>query len=158
MDRTRDTTVEVQETPQEGGPLSSQRVKAIVAIVVLVGAIGYLAVQASVEGRPWPPPILVTDLASGLYAATMVLAALTGRHALGTGAYVDLSMTDVAVFESDGALDSWPRLAIYEDSGGLFWLRDGSLHATNVIGGGFSSPAVSFEIPTDCGFRDYENM
>ena len=58
---------------------------------------GYLAVQASVEGRPWPPPILVTDLASGLYAATMVLAALNGRHASGTGAYVDLSMTDVAV-------------------------------------------------------------
>jgi cytochrome c-type biogenesis protein CcmE len=46
MDSTRQTTADGQEMPQEGGPLSSQRVKAIVGIVVLVGAIGYLAVQA----------------------------------------------------------------------------------------------------------------
>ena len=52
------------------------------------------------------------------------------------------SMTDVAVFESDGALDSWPRLAIFEDTGALFWFRDGNLHYTRL-----SSPAVSFEIP-----------
>ena len=58
---------------------------------------GYLSVQALIEGRPWPPPILVSDLASGLYAATMVLAAINGRHATGDGAYVDLSMTEVAI-------------------------------------------------------------
>ena len=58
---------------------------------------GYLGVQASVEGRPWPPPILVSDMASGLYAAIMVLAAVNGKHLSGEGAYVDLSMTEAVV-------------------------------------------------------------
>ena len=58
---------------------------------------GYLGVQTAVEGRPWPPPILVSDLASGLYAAISVLAAVAGRHANGGGAYVDLSMTEAAL-------------------------------------------------------------
>jgi crotonobetainyl-CoA:carnitine CoA-transferase CaiB-like acyl-CoA transferase len=58
---------------------------------------GYLGVQEAIEGRPWPPPVLVSDLASGLYAAIMVLAALQGREASGKGAFIDLSMTESAM-------------------------------------------------------------
>ena len=58
---------------------------------------GYFAVQAAVEGRPWPPPVLVSDLASGLYATISVLAAISGREVSGTGAYIDLSMTESAL-------------------------------------------------------------
>ena len=58
---------------------------------------GYLGVQASIEGRPWPPPVLVSDLVSGLYASISVLAALSGRQASGKGTLVDLSMTDAAL-------------------------------------------------------------
>ena len=58
---------------------------------------GYLDVEASVSGRPWPPPVLMSDLASGLYAAIAVLAAVCGRQISGEGAYVDLSMTESAV-------------------------------------------------------------
>ena len=58
---------------------------------------GYLGLQNAIEGRPWPPPVLVSDLASGLYAAIMVLAALNGREATGHGTYVDLSMTEAAL-------------------------------------------------------------
>ena len=58
---------------------------------------GYLGVQALIEGRPWPPPVLVSDLASGLYAAIMVLAALNGRERSGEGTFVDLSMTEAAL-------------------------------------------------------------
>lgn len=58
---------------------------------------GYLGVQAAFEGRPWPPPILVSDLASGLYATIMVLAALNGRERSGEGTYIDLSMTEAAL-------------------------------------------------------------
>jgi crotonobetainyl-CoA:carnitine CoA-transferase CaiB-like acyl-CoA transferase len=58
---------------------------------------GYLGVQAAVEGRPWPPPILVSDLASGLYATIMVLAALNGRGRSGEGTYIDLSMIEAAL-------------------------------------------------------------
>jgi crotonobetainyl-CoA:carnitine CoA-transferase CaiB-like acyl-CoA transferase len=55
---------------------------------------GFLGVQVLIEGRPWPPPVLLSDLSSGLYAAIMVLAALNGEHASGVGAYIDLSMTE----------------------------------------------------------------
>ena len=58
---------------------------------------GYLGVQASVEGRPWPPPVLVSDLVSGLYAAISVLAAVCGGQTSGEGAYIDLSMTETAL-------------------------------------------------------------
>lgn len=58
---------------------------------------GYFAVQAAVEGRPWPPPILVSDIASGLYATISVLAAISGRDISGTGTYIDLSMTESAL-------------------------------------------------------------
>ena len=58
---------------------------------------GYMSVQSAVEGRPWPPPVLVSDLASGLYAAIMTLAAVVGRQASGKGAYIDLSMTESAL-------------------------------------------------------------
>lgn len=58
---------------------------------------GYLGVQEAIEGRPWPPPVLVSDLASGLYAAITVLAALQGREASGKGAFIDLSMTESAL-------------------------------------------------------------
>ena len=53
--------------------------------------------QAEVEGRPWPPAVLFSDLVSGLYAAIMTLAAVAGRSASGKGAYIDLSMTDAAL-------------------------------------------------------------
>ncbi len=58
---------------------------------------GYLGVQAAMDGAPSPPPVLVSDLVSGLYAAIAVLAALAGRAASGKGAYVDLSMTEAAL-------------------------------------------------------------
>ena len=58
---------------------------------------GYMGLQSDVEGRPWPPAVLFSDLVSGLYAAIMTLAALAGRSASGTGAYIDLSMTDAAL-------------------------------------------------------------
>ena len=58
---------------------------------------GYMGLQAEVEGRPWPPAVLFSDLVSGLYAAIMTLAAVAGRSASGTGAHIDRSMTDAAV-------------------------------------------------------------
>ncbi len=55
---------------------------------------GHLSAQMQISERPWLPPILISDLASGLYAAVAVLAAVVGRHARGTGQYIDLSMAD----------------------------------------------------------------
>ena len=58
---------------------------------------GYMGLQSEVEGRPWPPAVLFSDLVSGLYAAIMTLAAVAGRSASGAGAHIDLSMTDAAL-------------------------------------------------------------
>ena len=58
---------------------------------------GYMGLQSEVEGRPWPPAVLFSDLVSGLYAAIMTLAAVAGRSASRKGAYIDLSMTDAAL-------------------------------------------------------------
>jgi crotonobetainyl-CoA:carnitine CoA-transferase CaiB-like acyl-CoA transferase len=55
---------------------------------------GYLDAQSQIEGRPWAPPVLISDLASAHYAAIAVLAALVQRASTGRGSYIDLSMAD----------------------------------------------------------------
>lgn len=58
---------------------------------------GYLSTQSTIEGNPAPPPILISDLASGLYSTIAILAAITSRQANGKGTFIDLSMTDSAL-------------------------------------------------------------
>lgn len=58
--------------------------------------INYLAI-GGLLGRgdpPAVPPVLISDLSSGLYAALAVSAALMRRAATGEGSFIDLSMTD----------------------------------------------------------------
>ncbi len=58
--------------------------------------INYLAI-GGLLGRTDPPavpPVLISDLSSGLYAALAVSAALMHRTATGEGRFIDLSMTD----------------------------------------------------------------
>ncbi len=58
--------------------------------------INYLAI-GGLLGRgdpPAVPPVLISDLSSGLYAALAVSAALMHRKATGEGRFIDLSMTD----------------------------------------------------------------
>lgn len=58
---------------------------------------GVLGQAERAKGRPIPPPVLVSDMASGMYAALAVLAALEHRRLTGRGQYIDLSMTESAV-------------------------------------------------------------
>ncbi len=60
----------------------------------LLAISGYLQAQIGFEGRPWAPPVLISDLASAHYAAIAVLAALVKRGSNGRGSYIDLSMAD----------------------------------------------------------------
>ncbi len=58
---------------------------------------GYLGASARLSGgRPTLPPALVSDLASGLFAALSVTAALAARANGGGGTFIDLSMADSA--------------------------------------------------------------
>jgi len=58
---------------------------------------GYLDMQSKVEGKPWPPTILLSDLSSGFYATIGILAALNKRNISKKGTYIDLSMTESAI-------------------------------------------------------------
>ena len=58
---------------------------------------GYMGAQTAIEGRPWPPAILISDVASGMYAAISVLAGVVSRSSTGEGVYIDLSMTDAVL-------------------------------------------------------------
>ena len=68
---------------------------------------GYMGAQTAIEGRPWPPAILISDVASGMYAAISVLAGVVSRTSSGKGVYIDLSMTDAVLslvgIEAQGA-------------------------------------------------------
>ena len=101
---------------------------------------GYLNVQASIEGRPWPPAILVSDLAAGMYAAISVLAAICGRQAGSDGACIDLSMADAVVSllgpeigrlmaDADGGpnVSGIPHYGLFPCSDGR-WLSLGIVH------------------------------
>jgi crotonobetainyl-CoA:carnitine CoA-transferase CaiB-like acyl-CoA transferase len=57
---------------------------------------GLLGLQAQLVGRAEPPPVLLSDLASGLFAALGVAAALAERARTGRGRYLDLAMADTA--------------------------------------------------------------
>ena len=102
---------------------------------------GYLGVQAVIEGRPWPPPIPVSDLAAGLYAAIAVLAAVSGRQASGQGTYVDLSLAEAATAllgpevwrssEGDGA-EALPNVT-HIPHYGLFLCADGGWISIGIV-------------------------
>ena len=55
---------------------------------------GYLGLQEQLEGRPWPPVALISDLASGLYASTLIASYLTLNKPSRKGTYIDLSMAE----------------------------------------------------------------
>jgi len=57
---------------------------------------GVLGVQQELVGHAEPPPVLISDLASGLFAALGVSAALTERARGGRGRFLDLAMADAA--------------------------------------------------------------
>ncbi len=97
--------------------------------------INYLAI-GGLLGRgdpPTVPPVLISDLSSGLYGALAVSAALMRRAATGEGCFIDLSMTDcilswmaldiaAAAQDPDAArgpfLGNIPHYGIYETSDG----------------------------------------
>lgn len=96
---------------------------------------GLLGLTDRPAGRPVVPPVLISDLASGLYAAVAVLAALAYRQATGHGQYIDLSMTEsiiswvapeVARAFADGRapdrplLSGLPHYDVFETADGQF--------------------------------------
>lgn len=63
---------------------------------IIQGMSGLMSITGEPDGQPQKVGVAVTDVFTGLYAATSVLAALNHRHATGLGQHIDLGLLDVA--------------------------------------------------------------
>ncbi|MFN3953817.1 MAG: CaiB/BaiF CoA transferase family protein [Pararhodobacter sp.] len=64
---------------------------------IIQGMSGLMSITGPVEGQPHRVGVAVTDLFTGVYGATAILAALHERHSTGKGAHLDLALLDSAV-------------------------------------------------------------
>ena len=58
---------------------------------------GLMSITGEPEGEPMKVGVAVTDILTGMYAATAILAALTHRDRSGRGQHIDLALLDVQV-------------------------------------------------------------
>ncbi|KPQ06883.1 MAG: putative acyl-CoA transferases/carnitine dehydratase [Rhodobacteraceae bacterium HLUCCA12] len=64
---------------------------------IIQGMSGLMSITGPADGEPHRVGVAVTDLVTGIYSATAILAALHERHSTGRGAHLDLSLLDSAV-------------------------------------------------------------
>jgi crotonobetainyl-CoA:carnitine CoA-transferase CaiB-like acyl-CoA transferase len=64
---------------------------------IIQGMAGLMSVTGSPEGQPQKVGVAVTDVFTGVYAATAILAALVQRGVTGQGQQIDMALMDVAV-------------------------------------------------------------
>ncbi len=64
---------------------------------LIQGMGGLMSITGEPEGEPMKVGVAITDILTGMYAATAVLAALAHRERTGRGQHVDLALLDVQV-------------------------------------------------------------
>ena len=64
---------------------------------IIQGMAGLMSVTGEPDGQPQKVGVAVTDIFTGVYAATAILAALVQRGRTGQGQHIDMSLMDVAV-------------------------------------------------------------
>src|SRR6056297_3658220 len=64
---------------------------------IIQGMSGLMSITGHPEGQPTKVGVAVTDVFTGVYATTAILAALHHRHATGQGQHIDMALLDVAV-------------------------------------------------------------
>ncbi len=64
--------------------------------LIIQGMSGLMSVTGTPEGQPQRAGVAVTDIFTGVYAATAILAALVQRGRTGLGQHIDMSLLDVA--------------------------------------------------------------
>ncbi len=64
---------------------------------IIQGMSGLMSVTGAPEGQPQKTGVAITDLFTGVYGVTAILAALHQRHQTGTGQHIDMALLDVAV-------------------------------------------------------------
>ena len=63
---------------------------------IIQGMAGLMSVTGEPDGQPQKVGVAVTDIFTGVYAATAILAALHSRGISGTGQHIDMALLDVA--------------------------------------------------------------
>jgi crotonobetainyl-CoA:carnitine CoA-transferase CaiB-like acyl-CoA transferase len=63
---------------------------------IIQGMAGLMSVTGAPEGQPQKVGVAVTDVFTGIYAATAILAAVHQRSATGAGQQIDMALMDVA--------------------------------------------------------------
>ncbi|MDO9639060.1 MAG: CaiB/BaiF CoA-transferase family protein [Pseudotabrizicola sp.] len=63
---------------------------------IIQGMAGLMSVTGAADGQPQKVGVAVTDIFTGIYAATGILAALHQRQSTGLGQHVDMALLDVA--------------------------------------------------------------
>ena len=63
---------------------------------IIQGMSGLMSVTGEPDGQPQKVGVAVTDIFTGVYAATAILAALHQRGASGAGQHIDMALLDVA--------------------------------------------------------------
>lgn len=63
---------------------------------IIQGMAGLMSVTGAPDGQPQKVGVAVTDIFTGVYAATAILAALVQRGVTGTGQHIDMALLDVA--------------------------------------------------------------
>ena len=64
---------------------------------IIQGMSGLMSVTGDPEGQPQKSGVAITDLFTGVYATTAILAAIHARGQTGRGQHVDMSLLDTAV-------------------------------------------------------------
>ncbi len=64
---------------------------------IIQGMSGLMSITGDPDGQPQKVGVAVTDVFTGIYAVTAILAAVHQRHATGRGQHIDMALLDVAV-------------------------------------------------------------
>ena len=64
---------------------------------IIQGMSGLMSITGPAEGEPHRVGVAVTDLFTGIYASTAILAAVVERDRTGQGAHIDMALLDCAV-------------------------------------------------------------
>ncbi|MBZ8118151.1 CoA transferase [Roseovarius sp. LXJ103] len=64
---------------------------------IIQGMSGLMSITGAPEGQPQRVGVAITDIFTGVYASTAILAALHQRHTTGKGQQIDMALLDVAV-------------------------------------------------------------
>ncbi len=64
---------------------------------IIQGMSGLMSITGEPDGQPQKSGVAITDVFTGVYAVSGILAALHQRHSTGRGQHIDMSLLDVAV-------------------------------------------------------------